>query len=353
MNSIPQFPEIGRIRKGAQKTANRPGEDLKYFRFELDENETEAKAAIAKLYPEKPASLRIWLPFKTVEENFWWGREAYVAGGLLHRCSVQEHWEDRTIEFQRDGSGQTIISHGKPRQKCKDGESVGSWKNRETGEIVQVYCRPVGRLKIILPELQRLVFFTVLTTSIHDIENLKNELGAYEQMGPKGLAGIPLILKRVPKKISRPDKKEGRVRCEKWLLHLEVDPRWAQKLFVALTNASMPDLPALEPPKGITEAEWTEEDTDEDEQGQDFSRSIPDENFGSPVEEGTPTVPWVPDKVTATMYYSMVDQMGLDKEDAAQVVTACKVDGKPDFRAAWEKFVRSNVPPESWPKKVS
>ena len=37
-NGEMDFPEIGRLRKGAPKTqADRPGKDLTYFRFEADE----------------------------------------------------------------------------------------------------------------------------------------------------------------------------------------------------------------------------------------------------------------------------------------------------------------------------
>jgi hypothetical protein len=177
--------------------------------------------------------------------------------------------------------GKTTISHGRPIKKC-DGGPVGSYKN-QAGEDVPVFCKPVGRLKVILPELQRMVFFTVLTSSVHDIENLKSELWAYENMGPKGLAGIPLILKRVPKKISTPSGTNGtRARREKWLLHVEVDPKWAQKLFIALTEASMPDLPALEAPKNVTEGEWEEEDEKEPDE---FSNSKPADDFGGPVEQ--------------------------------------------------------------------
>jgi hypothetical protein len=342
MDVTPTFQEIGRIRKGAAKKEGekKPGQDLTYFRFEIDKNELEAIDFIGKLYPGQPAALRIWLPFKTVDENFMYCREAYVAGGLLHRCSLWGHWEDRCIDFQRDPDGKTVINHGSPIRKC-DGGPVGEWKNRDTGEMIPVFCKPVGRLKLIIPELRRMVFFTALTSSIHDIENLRSELLAFQNVGPKGLAGIPLILKRVPKKISTPSK-EGRVRREKWLIHIEVDPKYAEQIFLSMTAAAMPEVKVLEAPKGISEGEWTEEK--EDEEPEEFSKSIPDENFG--VEEDAEPEIVYPEHLTVDSYTNFAKKHGIDVPTSGAILKECKM----DLKKAWAALLRSQIPQSEWLK---
>jgi hypothetical protein len=293
------------------------------------------------MYPGEPAVLRVLLPFRTVNENFQYCREAYVAGGLLHRCSVNDDWENRRVQFQRDASGKTVIHSGVPVKVC-NGEEVGQYKKRDgTGEVVPVFCKPVGRLKVILPQLQRMVFFTVLTSSIHDIENLRGELQAYENMGPKGLAGIPLILKRVPRKISTPSK-EGRVRREKWLIHVEVDPSWAAGIFKALTDASMPEQAALEAPKNIQEGEWAAEEEPEPEE---FSKARIDDNFG--VEEGETKEPEIvyPANLDATVLYAYAKKIGRFAE-AQSIMKELKL----DVRKSWEALLKGFVPPEEWGK---
>lgn len=338
MDVIPKFPEIGRIRKGAIKPDGNkgPGRDLTYFRFEIDEGEKEAAEFIAKLYPGEPRAISIWLPFQTVNENFMYCREAYVAGGLLHRCSLWENWENHRIDFQRDEKGNIVIQDGN-RMKACNGEPVGSWTNRETGEVNDVFCKPVGRLKVIIPELQRMVFLTALTSSIHDIENLRSELHAYERMGPKGLAGIPLILKRSPKKISAPKKGGGRVRREMWMLSLEVNPMWAQKVFQALTAASLPEVPALEAPKDAFEAEWQAEES----KAEEFSKSKIDDDFGV---ENKAEVP-MPKKLDETVYYTFAKKKGIFAE--AQAIMN---ENEGDVKASWIALLKGHVPPAEWPK---
>ena len=85
-NKQPQFPEIGQLRKGAPKpkNSNAPGKDLTYFRFTSEVDGVMAK--FYEFYDSEPRTIHVYLPFRTVEENFEAWQEHWVAGGLKHRC---------------------------------------------------------------------------------------------------------------------------------------------------------------------------------------------------------------------------------------------------------------------------
>ena len=238
------FPEIGRIRKGAPKQEDRPGEDLTYFRIELDEAEKEAAAILRGAYPENPTELNILLPFNSVDENFDAWREAYVAGGMVHRCDGERVWYEINPK-----TGERIVVAGDPIKQCD-----GSKK-----------CKPVGRLKVLIPELQRLAYLTVLTGSVHDVMNISRQLDALLQINGQ-LAGVPLKLRRRPMAISTPSGPDGkRARRIKSLLSIEADPGWVRHKLLSMRAAALPDyetsdeLPALMAPEE-SEADWTMDD---------------------------------------------------------------------------------------------
>jgi hypothetical protein len=237
-----QFPQLGQIRKGAPKPADgkKPGADLTFFRVTFDEREIESAAIFTQHYGDEPREIDVLLPFNGVDENLEAWRETYVAGGLVHRCDGERIWYEINPK-----TGERLVRNGEPLKNC-DGS---------TG------CKPTGRLKIIVPQLQRLAFLTVLTTSLHDIMNLHRQLEALLQINGK-LAGVPLKLRRRPIKISTPSGEGGkRARREKWLLSIEADPAWVKAKLLAMQAAALPgnglgeDVPLLEAPDEPDEPE--------------------------------------------------------------------------------------------------
>jgi len=304
------FPEIGQVRKGAPKPEDgkKPGQDLKWFRVTFDERETEAAAVFATTYGEHPTEINVLLPFNAVEENFEAWREAYVAGGLTHRCDGARVW------YETDPTGHKAIAAGVPEKTC-DGSSG---------------CKPVGRLKVLVPELRRLAFLTVLTTSVHDIMNLQRQLEALLQINGK-LAGVPLKLRRRPVKISTPMPDGKRARREKWLLSIEADPTWVKAKLLAMKAAALPgnglgeDVPLLEAPDEPDEpdgAEWTQAAFDAGEAVEEVA-----------VRPATPTDFW-----------TAVKKAGMDNETAKRILA--EVGG--DFGAALAA-VEKQTPPEQVP----
>jgi hypothetical protein len=235
-NREASFPEIGTLRKGAPKpeTGNRPGADLKHFRFDCDD--AEALALFNKKYGEKPTAINVFVPFKTVDENFEaWGEE-YTASSLRHRCDGQ------TCVLWITDKG----TYSKDPKPCPKG------------------CKPTGRLKVIIPELQRLAYVTVTTTSKHDIMRIYSNLLALEQ-ARGSLQGIPLVLRRTPEDISTPDKDGKRARREIWLISIEAQPQWVQLQLAAQEQAALPSAPGLlSPPKLALPAYAGDDDDDDD-----------------------------------------------------------------------------------------
>lgn len=225
-----QFVEIGQLRKGAPKKKDRPGEDLTYFRATFLEGEDQAAEMFHGSYGEEPQEINIRLPFNTVKENFDAWQEAYVQGGLIHRC------DGEYVQYEVDpGTGSVLVMNGLDanNQKVKCDGSAD--------------CKPTGRLKVIVPELCRLAFMTALTTSIWDILNISCQLEAIRHVNEGQLQRVPLVLKRRPKDISTPSGSGGkRARRIMWLLNIEADPKWVEKQVLELSTTEIRPL-ALPP----------------------------------------------------------------------------------------------------------
>ncbi len=204
------FPEIGRLRKGEEKpSGNRPGKDLTYFRFDTEDDL--AAKMFSDAYGKEANDINVFLPFDTVDENFMTAKEAWKAGGLQHRCDGEtcEIWLKDDGTYSRD----PIPCPGD--------------------------CKEVGRLKVIIPELKRLAYVTVLTHSIHDIITLHQTLSGFQLIG-RSLRGVPFVLRRRPRQISTPAGKGKRVRREKWLLMIEPLPVWANATLTAMEANALP-----------------------------------------------------------------------------------------------------------------
>lgn len=230
------FPEIGFIRKGKMGD-NRPI-DLQYFRVEIAEPESQEK--FLALYGQEPTEIRIMFPFNEIEKNWDAWLEAYTAGRMVARSDGEKmlFWVDT-------GTGEVIVQQAKDKSGMEVPTPanwvVGNYKNKN-GATIPIKLGPVGRMKVIIPELERMAYLTVHTTSYHDIASLSSQLEGFKTVNRGRLAGIPLILRRRPRMISTPDLKEKgkRVRREKWLLSIEADPEWVKKQLVYMSKSALP-----------------------------------------------------------------------------------------------------------------
>lgn len=204
------FPQIAVLRKGgAKESEKKPGQDLTFFRFDCDDEAV--TAAFAAVYGSEPREINVFLPYPTAEENFFTAKEEWRAGGLVHRCDG----EMTMVRQNKDGTYNTDPA------PCPGG------------------CKPVGRLKVVIPELKRLAYVVALTTSLHDIMTLQENLVAAEMIAGD-LRGIPFILRRSPREVSTPADGGKRVRREKWLLSIEPAPAWVAAQLTAMQQAALP-----------------------------------------------------------------------------------------------------------------
>jgi len=249
------FPEIGQIRKGAKKTENRPGADLTYFRVEFDEKEQATAAAFQKVYGGQPDAIRVILPFNEIERMWEAWYEAYTAGRMVARS------DNEYIVYQLDDKGDILVRNwldlsGNKVPHPADGIAGHDYKGKP------VPFKATGRLKIIVPELSRAAYLTVMTTSVHDIGNISSQLDAFKELNGGVLAGIPFILRRRPKSISTPGENGQRVRRIKSLISIEADPEWVRAKLGQIKTLAMPDAEALLLPTGDIEGMY---EPDEDE----------------------------------------------------------------------------------------
>lgn len=307
-----QFCEIGHIRKGAPKPKNKqqPGADLTYFRATFEEGEEEAAEMFLEAYGSEPREINIRLPFNTVDENFDAWRKVYVRGGLVHRCDGE--YIDYEVDIE---TGDTLVMNGLDtngnKVKC-DGEPV-TWYTDKQGQEQPVCCEPKGRLKVIIPELRRLAFMVVLTTSVWDILNISRQLEAIRYVNDGKLQNVPLVLKRRPREISTPSGTDGkRARREKWLLSIEADPAWVEAQILALPAFDEP----LRLPPGMPA------DMDDDEIGGDGLLIYEGEEVESESGE-TEEHPKPPDK--AMIWVSFLKEANITQEKALELLGTSSV----------------------------
>lgn len=271
------FPEIGQIRKGAKKNPNenRPGKDLTYFRVEFDEREQKTADAFIARYGEAPTEINVLLPFNEIERCWDAWLEAYTAGRMVARSDGEKF-----TYLVDTKTGEVKVKGSQPHTPYTEGQVVGyDYKNNP------IKCRPVGRLKVIIPELGRAAYVTVMTTSVHDIAHLSEQLEAFKDINGGRIAGIPLVLRRRPKKISVPKGAE-RVRMVKWMLSIEADPEWVKGKLMEVKKLALPgNGVALLSDVVDSGPEWEDAEFVEEEMDDDFDLpSEPEEAEVEPIK---------------------------------------------------------------------
>ena len=260
------FPEIGQIRKGAPKDdQGKLGKDLQYFRAEFAEGEVDAAKTFEEAYGSEPNEINILLPFNDINTCWEAWLEAYTAGRMVARSDGEKF--DYLIDT---GTGEVLVKNGIPFKAYEDGMSVGSYQDSK-GDTQQIYCKETGRLKVVIPELQRLAYVTVMTSSKHDISNLDAQLSALKQINEGIIAGIPMVLRRRPKKISTPKEDGTRARYTKWMLSIEADPEWVKHKLTEFQALALPENLL------ITEGEIIDDDEDQVEDQVETAADIPAE----------------------------------------------------------------------------
>jgi len=322
------LPEIGQIRKGAKKPEDgkRPGADLTYFRVEFDEQEVNAAKRFKDIYKDKPAYIRIMFPFNEIERMWDAWYEAYTAGRMVARS------DGEFITYQLDDKGDIIVHNGVDATGAKvphpeNGIAGKDYKGRD------VKFKATGRLKVLIPELERAAYLTVMTTSVHDIVNISSQLAAFKELNQGQLAGIPFMLRRRPKEISTPSDNGQRVRRVKWLISIEADPEWVRAKLAQVRTLALPNIDeGLLLPSG--EVEQIDVEFDEDDMS-DFAPEIVDEPINQDTGEPEQSVEMVDPMGNKAVSFA-AKEWNIANANAAQSISKLNL-GK---RIEWNDFVQ-------------
>jgi hypothetical protein len=281
------LPEIGQIRKGSKKRKNQQGkeifgEELTYFRVEFAEGEEKAAAKFLSVYGDKPNAIRVLLPFNEIERTWDPWKEAYTAGRLVARS------DGEFVVYMLDNRGDVVVQNWLD----KSGNKVPHPSNNIAGYDFQnkpVEFKNTGRLKVIVPDLERAAYLTVMTSSTHDIGNISDQLAAFKELNGGQIAGIPFILRRRPAMISTPSKDGPRVRRKKYLISVEVDANWAKAKFGQLNHLALPNFTgdvnfAGELPSGEVEIDVDDDEIVEEGQPTEERQEQPQEHPAEPVD---------------------------------------------------------------------
>lgn len=278
------FPQIGVIRKGAPKLQNAPGRDLTYFRVEFDAARPDLAEKFKAAYPPEPRRLNVVFPFNDFDRQVQIYYEAYNKGrmvaraGVVHGLDPQQNYyliklHHKTGEVlaragywvSGDRNGQpAIYDTGTPEYSMSYRDKNGQEKKHA------VYCKPITRIKLVIPELGELAYVLLKSSSIYDAINLSEQLAALWEITRGSWAGVPLVLERKPSQVLCPDENGNRSYREKWLLSIQALPAWSEAKLLAMRKASML-LAAGNPVQVALPASEVHEENEEDDD------RIPDE----------------------------------------------------------------------------
>ncbi|MBV5322579.1 MAG: hypothetical protein JZU60_01940 [Ilumatobacteraceae bacterium] len=257
------FPEVAVLRKGTPKVKGGQagnfiqGKDLNNkFRISFYPGTTESRAAWQKAHPESyvkydmayrlPGTyaepdgfeverIRAMVPFHSVFDAWEWSNEAHSAGRMVAKAD-----DDHYLMLRDPLNGTYLVQNGEPYTEFHHGQDVTYEKN---GKKMVLPIRTVGRLRLFVPELERMVFITLKTTSYYDRLNIDAHLSAIQflanTLNGGNAAGIPFFVYRREQEIcwNKPDGSAQRIK--KWLVNVEADPDWVKAATSRMANFAL------------------------------------------------------------------------------------------------------------------
>lgn len=237
----PRVQPLGKVFKGAEKTGNRPGANLDYFRFVPHGASSDRLQEIwDQFYGDKPKELNIFFKHDNIDQliDDWYSE--FATGGLLKvKC------DGETITEWRDDRGEY---HFTPKPCRAPNSRKGCDK-----------CRASALIKFGMPEFRYMGYsgnIEISTTSINDIVFLKTQL--LEIANELALVGAslkyaPLILSRSPRVITKTTASK-QFRGEENLLYLSIDPQYQQQIDRAISSAKYAEIGATYEPRKLAHA---------------------------------------------------------------------------------------------------
>ena len=249
------FPQIGVIRKGAPKSQkNAPGRDLTYFRVDFDAARPDLAEKFKAAYPHpEPRRLNVVFPFNDFDRQVQVYYEAYNKGRMVARAGIAQGLDPNQNYYLiklNSKTGEVLAQAGywvageKKGQPAIYDKTQPEYsmsyrdKNGQTKKL-DVYCKPITRIKIVIPELGELAYVLLKSSSIYDAMNLSEQLTALWEITRGNWAGVPLVLERKPTQVLCPDENGNKTYREKWLLSIQALPAWSEAKLLAMRKASM------------------------------------------------------------------------------------------------------------------
>ncbi|MDI6770125.1 MAG: hypothetical protein QMD04_10690 [Anaerolineales bacterium] len=291
------FPQIGVIRKGAPKSQkNAPGRDLTYFRVEFDTARPDLVEKFQAAYPDpEPRRLNVVFPFNDFDRQVQIFYEAYNKGRMVARAGTVQGLDpnqnyyliklnSKTGEvLAKAGYWVTGEKKGQPAVYDKSQPEYSMTYRDKNGhnKKLDIFCKPITRIKIVIPELGELAYVLLKSSSIYDAMNLSEQLIALWEITRGNWAGVPLVLERKPTQVLCPDENGNKTYREKWLLSIQALPAWSEAKLLAMRKASM--LLAAGNPLQVSlpagESVHEEDDEDEDRIPDEPEAWINDESY--------------------------------------------------------------------------
>ncbi len=252
------FPEVAVIRKGTPKRKNPKnasqwiqGSDLNAkFRIAFAPGTDEVRKVFGELYPQsikhygpdyaeqdgfEMARMRCMLTTRNVADAWEWANEAYSTGRLIARAD-----DNHFITLRDPLSGEYQVINGEPFTEFHNGMSVDYERD---GKQYHLPIRTYGRLSLFLPELKRMVRFTLKTTSYYDRLNISSNLAAIQFLADTlnggNAAGIPFYIYRREQEVTWNKPDGGAQRVKKWLVCIEADPLWVESTLKRMSQFAL------------------------------------------------------------------------------------------------------------------
>ena len=220
------FPQIGKIKKGSKKTTNRPGKDLDYFRMEFNKGEEQSQSIFFNEFGEQPAEMDVLLPLR-MEDTWSYWLEGYARGRMVAKSDGEK------FLFMRDEQMNVIVREGMCVHTGDEIMYMGMRGREQT--VCGSIMKPVGRLKVVVPQLMRRAYLELKTTSYNDCVNLDRQIRSIYAM-EELMGGIPLVLKRMPHMVTVPGNGGQSFRKEMYLISIEPKQEWVRWKMLADAN---------------------------------------------------------------------------------------------------------------------
>ena len=239
----PRVQPIGKIFKGAEKTGNRPGSNLDYFRFATSgTNSDRLQEVWSQFYGDEPKEINIFFKHDNIDSliDDWYSE--FGTGGLKKtQCNGE------TITEWRDDRGAYHLNSPKP---CRAPNSPKGCDK----------CKASALIKFGIPEFRYMGYsgnIELSTTSINDIIFLKAqlaEIAAELALVNTSLKYAPLILSRSPRMITKTTTQK-QFRGEESLLYLSINPNYQMQVDRAISASKYAEIGGSYEPKKFANIE--------------------------------------------------------------------------------------------------